>query len=180
MEDFDTHGMTPARQAVGLFTTTPSLVPDRESVEIAASVLHGDDPSFMELFDAACRLRRIAAEGSDRPIIGTSFSKVRAFAMARLEADDVATLENKVGGGLSEECTRRLCAARGDAALRKHHLASLADHYAADVIQALTSLIGRPADGLALTAPMEFDIASLLDLPFVFFLHPSSTEMAHA
>lgn len=180
MEDFDTPGTTSARQAVGLFASTPLKVPDREDVEIAASLLHGDDPSFMELFDAACWVRSLAAGSSERPMIGTSFSKVRAFAADRLEAGDVATLERKVGGRLSEECVRRLHAARDDAALRRHHLASAADHYAADVIDALSSLIGRPAEGFSLTAVPEFEMSSLLDLPFVCFLHPASTEVAHA
>lgn len=179
MKDFDTPGTTSARQAVGLFASTPFQVPDREDVEIAASVFHGSDPSFMELFDVACRVRSLAAGSSRRSVIGTSFSKVRAFAAERLEAGDVATLESKVGGSLSEECLRRLRAARDDAALRRHHLASAADHYAADVIEALSSLIGRPADGFALTAG-EFDMSSLVDLPFVCFLHPTSTEASNA
>ncbi len=180
MEDFDTPGTTSARQAVGLFASTPLQVPDRQDVEIAASLLHGDDPSFMELFDVACRVRSLAAGSSKQPTIGTSFSKVRAFAAERLEAGDVGTLEDKVGGRLSEECNRRLRAARDDTALRKHHLASAADHYAADVIDALSSLIGRSVEGFSLAVATDFDMSSLIDLPFVCFLHPNSTEAENA
>lgn len=178
MEDFDTPGQTPARQVVGLFESSPLQAPDREDVEIAASLICGDAASFMEMFDGACAVRSLADGASTR--LGTSFSKVREFASGRMAAGDLETLERMAGGSLSEGCRRRILASREDSALAMHHMASAADHYAHDVISALSSLIGRPADGISVTAAADDHAPAIRDLPFLCFLHPSTTEAANA
>jgi hypothetical protein len=180
MEDFETLSETLARQAVDLFASSPVQVPAREDVEIAASLLGGDSPSFMRLFDTACQIRALAAGMPDQTVLGTSFSKVRTFAAGRIAAGDVGTLEGKVGGRISGECIRRLWAAKEDGALRQHHLATAADHYASDVMEALSSLIGQPAEGFTMTVGEDFDVGSLLNLPFLCFLHPLLMEASNA
>ncbi|MDW9478811.1 hypothetical protein GOB57_08860 [Sinorhizobium meliloti] len=176
MKDFASLGPTPARHAVSLFAASPLEVPAREDVEIAASLVCGDGPALMELFDAACQVRAFAGGREGDVMLGTSFSKVRAFAAERIESEDVPTLERNVGGQLSHECYRRLRASGEDAALRRHHMASAADHYAADVIDALSSLIGRPADGTSFKAAPGYDPSAIRDMPFICFLGPAVTE----
>jgi hypothetical protein len=178
MEDADPKSETPARQAVGLFASSAQQVPAREDVEIASSLLCADSASFMALFDVAVALRKVP-DCVAIPL-GTSFQQVRAFAASRIDAGEIELLERLVGGRLTDDCYRRLRAAKEDAPLRSHHLSTAADHYAADVLVSLSALLGLPAAGTSLSAPADFDLAAISGLPFLSFLHPDAMEGINA
>ncbi|MBY3433224.1 hypothetical protein HFN89_03395 [Rhizobium laguerreae] len=180
MEDSHSISETPARQAINLFLVSQRQVPAREDVEIASAVLCEDSASLMTLFDSTVALRNLVDGGTETIPLGTSFRRVRAFAASRIEAGDIGTLERLVGGRLSADCERRLRAASEDGALRNHHLATAADHYAADVIGSLSALLALPEDRTVLPVPADFDVASLQELPFLSFLGAETMEAANA
>ncbi|MCS4089773.1 hypothetical protein [Rhizobium sp. BK176] len=179
MEDPDSISETPARQAVGLFAAS-AQVPAREDVEIAAAVLCEDSDALMAMFDVTVDLRRSVETTTSTMRLGTSFERLRAFAASRIGAGDIATLERLVGGRLPEDCERRIQAAREDALLKGHHLATAADHYAADVMRSLSSLLGLPDGAMTLAVPIGFETASVRDVPFLCFLDPDMTEASYA
>jgi hypothetical protein len=180
MEDSDSISETPARQAVGLFAASAHQLPAREDVEIAAAVLCEDSAALMAVFDATVTLRDRMASAPAASPLGTSFERVRAFAASRIEVGDIATLERLVGGKLSDDCLKRLLAAQEDALIKSHHLATAADHYAADVMGSISSLLGLPDGSISLTAPADFDALSIRDVPFLSFLDADATEAANA
>jgi hypothetical protein len=181
MDDFERKDWTSARTAVALFESSPIQIPDRDDVEIAASLTcGGDTSSFMKLFDEACALRELVAGENTNVRLEASFSKVRDFAADCLASNDLPKLERMVGGTISDACYRRIAASREDTQLSAHHLASAADHYAHDVISALSAMIGRPVDDIRILAAPDGHEEVIRDLPFLCFLCPSEMERTHA
>jgi hypothetical protein len=180
MNDSDSDFETPARQAVGLFAASAHQVPAREDVEIASTLLCEDSAALMAMFDVTVALRDHVVTSTAGMRLETSFERVRSFAASRIEAGDIETLERLVGGKLSDDCQRRFKAAREDTLLKSHHLATAADHYAADVMGSLSVLLGLPEAATTLTAPAGFDATSIRELPFLSFLGPTAMEAADA
>jgi hypothetical protein len=178
MEDFGNTASSAARQVIGLFAASVIQPPDRDDVEIAALVLHGDDPAFMALFDAASGFRSLGSDGERR--LSVSFSKVRAIAKRLIAKGEIVLLEKLVGGSLTMECYRRIRAAHDDPTLASHHMATAADHYADDVITSLSALLGRPAEGLSLPSDVGIDPSAISSLPFVCFLFPEAEDGTYA
>lgn len=178
MLEFDNATQTPARQAVEIFRSSHGVSLEREDVEVAASLVYGDDHTFIDLFDVTTEIRKHIG-ANHTPHFSVSFEKIRRFAAERIEAGDIAALESRVGGSLPEECSRRLRAADEDPALASHHKASAADHYAADVVDSLTALLGLSVSDVISPVHDGFEPSRIADLPYLGFL-PETMEQTNA